>query len=265
MSPTEKNNWTTEDWIKKLKQQAEESKVYRHKLYHKVNLKTKKNILDIGCGTGAVTLDLAQSTKGQVIGIDIDSEKLKEAKKVLSNFSNIRLMKANVLDLPFEDEHFDLVVFNIVLMHIDSKSQDKAMSEMVRVTKKGGFILASLEPDYASMIVYPDEPTTPIVLKNFSDMGVDLKAGRKLKVLFNSVGLETEFGMDTDSEFIFYKDDKKRLDFFENDFWLFEKMLKKYGWTEKQIEEYKNEAINKIKNGLSFSFVPCFYAIGKKV
>ena len=47
--PDEKQDeWTCEDWIKKLKYQAEDSREYRHKLYEKVDLKNKKKILDVG-------------------------------------------------------------------------------------------------------------------------------------------------------------------------------------------------------------------------
>lgn len=157
MSDNEERKWKIEDWIRKLKQQAEDSMEYRHVLYEKVDLKNKKNILDVGCGTGAVTLDIAQSTNGQVTGIDIDSEKLEEARKVLYNIPNIKLMEADVLDLPFEDETFDLVLFNVVLIYI--KDQQKGMSEMARVIKKGGYVMATLEPDYASYISYPEDIT----------------------------------------------------------------------------------------------------------
>lgn len=262
MSAINEENWTTDDWINKLRQQAEDSREYRHKLYEKVHLKNKINILDVGCGTGAVTLDIALLTKGEVVGIDIDAEKLQEAEKVLCNIPNIRLKEADVLDLPFDDETFDLVVFNIVLMYI--KYQQRAVNEMARVTQKGGFVLGTLEPDYASKISYPEDPTLPLLLKNMEDLGADLYTGRKLKVLFNTAGLETEFGMETETNYILM-DDKKYLGMFLNDFWVLKKLFQKNGWTNEEIEKYKQEELERIKNGLRFSFTPCFYAIGKKV
>jgi ubiquinone/menaquinone biosynthesis C-methylase UbiE len=262
MSDEKQDDWTCEDWIKKLKYQAEDSREYRNKLYEKVNLKNKKKILDVGCGTGAVTLDIALLTDGEVVGIDIDSEKLGEAKRVLANISNVKLMEGDVLDLPFEGKSFDLVVFNIVLMHV--KDQQKAMEEMVRVTQKGGYVLGTLEPDYASRIDYPEDPATSYILKIFKERGADIYAGRKLKVLFNQAGLKTEFGMDTESDFVLIKDSKKILDMFLKDFWLFEKLLIKRGWTDERIKKYKIEEIERIKSGLSFHFTPCFYAIGRK-
>jgi ubiquinone/menaquinone biosynthesis C-methylase UbiE len=262
MSNNENDNWNIEDWIRKLKQQAEDSREYRHALYEKVDLRNKKNILDVGCGTGAVTLDLAQYTKGNVTGIDIDSDKLGEAQKVLSNVPNIKLMEADVLNLPFEDETFDLVVFTIVLMYI--KDQQKALNEMTRVTKAGGIVMAALEPDYASYISYPEDPISPLVQKKMENLGADLMTGRKLKILFSSAGLKTEVGIETAGDFIIMRDDAKLLENFHKSVWVIEKMLKGFEWSEKDIAKYLDDKKKRVKSGTDFGFMPSFYAIGKK-
>lgn len=263
MSAIKEDDWTIEDWAKKLKQQADESNEYRHKLYEKVDLKNKRRILDVGCGTGAVTMDIALLTKGDVVGVDIDDGKLQKAERLLSGINNAKVMKANVLNLPFENESFDLVVFNIVLVYI--KDQQKAVNEMARVTRKNGVVFATLEPDYASRIDYPENLASPLMLKYMEEMGADLYTGRKLKYLFSKAGLKTEFGIDTESDYILLKDDKKRLDMFLTQFWVLEKLFQKNGWTKEQIKKYKTEEIKRIENGLSFSFTPCFYAIGRKI
>ncbi len=257
------HEYTTQDWKRRLRQQAETSKEYRHKLYEKVDLKDKMKILDVGCGTGAITFDIAQITDGEVIGIDIDSEKLNEAKKALSDVPNILLMEADATDLPFENETFDLVVFTLVIMHI--KDQQKALNEMARVTKRGGIVLATLEPDYATLINYPDDPITELFVKYLIELGADIYAGRKLKILFNTAGLQTMIGIDTETEFLLVNDDKKRLKEFEEYFWNNEKILKNNGWKEREINKYKEEKIKQIKDGLSFGFLPAFYAIGRKM
>ena len=264
MSKNERPEWSTNDWIKKLKQQGEDSSTYRHKLYKKVGLENKRKILDVGCGTGAVTFDIAFSTKGKVTGIDNDPEKLQEAEKTLAKIPNIKLMKADVLELPFNDETFDLVVFNIVMMHVKPKNQPRAMAEMVRVTKKGGYVLGSCEPDYGGRIEYPEDDLTQLIFDNIKEVAADYSSGRKLKVLFNEAGLETEVGIDTEDDFVFIKDDNLRLERFKQDFWLIEKLFRKVGWTKEQMEEFKAQKMEKITNGLSFLFMPCFYAIGKK-
>jgi ubiquinone/menaquinone biosynthesis C-methylase UbiE len=262
MSDTENDHWKIEDWIRKLKQQAEDSREYRHALYEKVDMKNKKNILDVGCGTGAVTMDIARSTTGNVTGIDIDLEKLEEAERVLSNIPNIKLMEADVLNLPFEDETFDLVVFNVVLIYI--KDQQKAINEMTRVTEKGGFVMATLEPDYASYISYPEDPLGPLFIKNVEHMGADVQTGRRLKFLFSSAGLKTEMGLETAGDLIITRDDTKILKMFHEQLWVIEKILKKFNWTEEKIKEYCQEMENRKRLGTQFGFMPSFYAIGKK-
>ena len=262
MSNIKEHEWTTDDWIKKLKQQAEDSKEYRHKLYEKVALRNKRRVLDVGCGTGAVTMDIGLLTRGDVFGIDINAEKLQHAKRILSDVTNIKLMEADILNLPFDNSFFDLVVFNLFLIHI--KDQQKAVNEMARVTQKNGIVLATLEIDYASTIEYPESSVSLLFLKNKKERGVDLYTGRKLKALFTRAGLRTEIGLNFESNCLLLNDDKKRLEVFLKNFWVHKKILQKNGWTNEQIDKYRSEKIEMIKNGLSFCFEPGFYAIGRK-
>ena len=263
MSSKDDNTWGKKDWIKKLKQQAEDSKEYRHKLYEKVDLKNKKNILDIGCGPGEITLDIANLTNGQVTGIDIDPEKLEKAKIFLADVPNVKLLKADAQELPFEDETFDLVIFTITLTYI--KNKQKAINEMVRVTKPGGIVFATLEPDYAGEINYPESPVKPLIQKQMQELGADLETGRKLKVLFNRAGLKTEVGMETETDYIMIKDDQRFYELYKINSWVTEKLLRKDNWPEEKIKEYVKTEGELIKNGLRFHLLPCFYAIGRKI
>ena len=262
MSNIRKHEWSTDDWVKKLKQQADDSREYRQGLYNKVDLRNKRRVLDVGCGTGVVTMDIALLTKGDVLGIDIDTEKLQHAKRFLSEITNTEIINADILDLPFEDSFFDLVIFNLFLIHI--KNQQKAVNEMARVTRKKGIVLATLEIDYAGTLEYPESPVSSLFLKNKKERGVDLETGRKLKALFTRAGLRTEIGLNFESNCLLFNDDKKQLEGFLSNFWVREKLLKKNGWTNEQIDKYRSENIEMIKNGLSFCFEPGFYAIGRK-
>ena len=173
-------------------------------------------------------------------------------------------MEANALDLPFEDDTFNLVVFNIVLIHIKAADQQKAVNEMARVTKRGGTVLATLEPDYASYIEYPHNPVTDLILGSLKKLGADLQTGRKLRCLFSTAGLETKVGMETETDFLFIKDSKTQLEMFEKNVWVVEKVLKSAKWPQKKIEGYINDQRTKIKAGQVFRFTPGFYAIGRK-
>jgi len=73
-----------DDFIKKLELQALETAEERIPLYLEVGVKDANLILDIGCGSGMVTRDLAHLTKGKVIAIDGSTEMINVAKKVLA-------------------------------------------------------------------------------------------------------------------------------------------------------------------------------------
>ena len=263
MMTEEKNyEWSAEEWKRKLKQQAEDSREYRHRLYNKVGLKDARKILDVGCGTGVITLDIAENTTGEVTGIDIDENKLEDANKLLEGVPNAKAIYGDGTDIPFDDGSFDLAVFNIVLIHI--KDQQGAVNEMARVVKKGGTVLASLEPDYDGVIQYPENPLIPLYHESVKKLGADLQTGRKLKYLFSKAGLQTTVGFDTESEFLLINDDKKRMETFLKNFWVSEKVFKENGWSDEQIETYKKEQKEQIGTGQSFYLMTAFYAIGVK-
>ncbi len=253
--------WTTDELVQKLKEQAEENKEYRHNLYEKVNIKKNQRILDIGCGTGVITEDIALLTEGSVSGIDVDSTALALAQKKVSRL-RVNLIKANAVDLPFKSNTFDLVVFCGVLMYI--KDKQKAVHEMARVTRKGGAVLATLEPDYGNIICYPEDPALPPVFENLEDMGADIRTGRKLRSLFSNAGLKSEVGIFTGYFEDLSKSTEEQVDLFLKRFWFIEKVLVRKGWTQQKIDQYKKERIQLIKDNRIFQLLPAFYAIGRK-
>ena len=144
------------DFIKKLELQALETAEERLPLYLKVELKDAKSILDVGCGSGMVTRDIANLTKGKVIAIDGSKDMINVAKGVLKDYKNVELKIGNAEDIPFDDNIFDVVTCNLVLMW--AKNPQNVVNEMARVTKPGGIVLASLEPDYGGKLHFPENP-----------------------------------------------------------------------------------------------------------
>ncbi len=90
--------------------------------------------LDIGCGTGRWTRYLS-SRAGFIEAVD-PSNAIFAAAKILKDKDNIRLARASVETLPFEDETFDFVMSIGVLHHIPDTAQ--AMRDCVKKVKKGG-------------------------------------------------------------------------------------------------------------------------------
>lgn len=102
--------------------------------------KASEVALDVGCGTGIYSLELAKYGL-DVIGIDISSKMLKQAQNKASQAKHeITFLEGDFHHLPFEDEHFDLVFTNITMEFATQPKQ--VVSEAMRVLKKGGRFIA---------------------------------------------------------------------------------------------------------------------------
>jgi trans-aconitate 2-methyltransferase len=105
-------------------------------------VKADDSILDIGCGTGRLTLELARlARKGKVVGIDPSTEMLNKAAVVSSTVNNIRLMNIPAQQMAFTNE-FDLIYSNSALQWI--KEQEDVITRSYAALKSGGRIVVQL-------------------------------------------------------------------------------------------------------------------------
>lgn len=97
-----------------------------------------KKAIDAGCGGGRYSVALRKLGLGHVIGVDMSDKGLRDAKQRVENagIDAVEFKKANVLDLPFEDETFDFVWSSGVLHH--TTDMQKGVNELVRIMKTGG-------------------------------------------------------------------------------------------------------------------------------
>ncbi len=91
-------------------------------------------VLDVSCGTGEFLRKLATKKKTELYGTDISSQMIAKAQKKLGN--HVQLKKADVHNLPFQDNYFDYVVSTEAFHHY--YDQQRALQEMKRVLRKGG-------------------------------------------------------------------------------------------------------------------------------
>jgi len=104
-------------------------------------------ILELGCGTGQMSLFLARGNR-EVYGVDISNGSLLLGEKFRfeNEINNAYFMKMDIFDLKFKENTFDFTVSNGVLHH--TKDPRKAFKNLVDVTKPGGLIAIGLYHKY---------------------------------------------------------------------------------------------------------------------
>jgi ubiquinone/menaquinone biosynthesis C-methylase UbiE len=118
--------------------------------FSRLNIKAGYRILDIGCGSGRHTCAAYRFKNAFVIGADISGNELGEAKDRLKFHDRLGengggiwgLTMADVRDLPFKNDFFDLVICSEVLEHIPE--EESAAGEIIRVLKPGHHLVVSV-------------------------------------------------------------------------------------------------------------------------
>ena len=111
-------------------------------LVQEAQVNSGDSILEVGCGTGALTRWLARYTEGKnpITGIDINRYLLREAANLAhieGLEGTVQFEEGNAEDLPYPDNSFDLTMSVTVMEEVDA---DKMLAEMIRVTRPGGRI-----------------------------------------------------------------------------------------------------------------------------
>jgi ubiquinone/menaquinone biosynthesis C-methylase UbiE len=109
-------------------------------------LKSNETVLDLGCGTGFLFQHINESIR-LLVGLDISSNVLLEAKKRTKNLYNIALIRADADNTPFTDHTFDRVLAITLLQNMPDPM--KTISEMKRVGKpKAIFAITGLKKTF---------------------------------------------------------------------------------------------------------------------
>ena len=120
------------------------------------HLESGRSLLDVGCGPGTLTVDLARRVaRGRVVGVDSVEAIVEQARAdVPDGVSNVSFKVGDVYALDFEDGTFDIVHAHQVLQHLNDPVA--AVREMRRVCRPGG-VVAVRDADYAAMTWFPGD------------------------------------------------------------------------------------------------------------
>jgi ubiquinone/menaquinone biosynthesis C-methylase UbiE len=102
------------------------------------DLNEKSSVLDVGCGKGFMLVDLLKAIPTlDLSGIDISNYAIENSHELIKN----RLKVANCLNLPFEDNSFDLVISINTIHNLDELGCIKSLQEIERVKKKHSYLV----------------------------------------------------------------------------------------------------------------------------
>lgn len=153
-----------------------------------------RSLLDVGCGPGSLTTDLARRlAPGRVVGVDSEPAVLAEARRAAaeSGVGNVEFHESDAYTLPYDDGSFDIVHAHQLLQHLEHP--ERALEEMRRVARSGG-IVAARDVDFGTFIVFPSEPFLDRWLTMYkavhSANGGEPEAGRRLRSWARAAGLE---------------------------------------------------------------------------
>ena len=141
------------------------------------------SVLDVGCGPGTITVDIAERVApGRVIGLDAAEDVIAKAATLGEAIENVHFVVGDAYALDYPDDSFDVVHSHQTLQHL-ARPVD-ALRELRRVVKPGG-VVAVRDVDYAGTIIHPR--TEGIALweslyqKVHRSNGGEPDAGRRLK------------------------------------------------------------------------------------
>jgi len=186
-----------------------------------------------------------------VTGVDNDLGTVNSAR-----MRGLDVIQADVMDLPYEDDSFDLVYCSFLMLWLNGPA--RAIREMKRVSKH--WVICLAEPDYGGRIDHPAELTslTRYLAGDIREHGGDPYVGRKLRSFFNGNGMKAEIAVHQgvwDLEMLQHQSKEE---------WASIERAAERHVDATALREGKAAWEEGLKAGDLFQYNPVFYALGRK-
>ena len=163
-------------------------KRFKGMLIEQAAIAPDQRVLDLGCGTGTLAIQLKQGEPGaKVAGLDADPEMLDQARAKAERAGvELDLTEGFSTELPFKDKSFDRVLSTLFFHHLDPEPKRETAREIARVLKRGGELHVA---DWGS----PSDPVMRLAFQGirlfdgFSNTGENYRG--ELPAIFEGAGL----------------------------------------------------------------------------
>lgn len=164
----------------------------RSRLLRAAQIQRRRRIVDLGCGWGMVTAELAERCEAQIIGLDLHEPTLESARRSLPEAfsSRVNFQLSLEQQLALQDASVDMIFAQCAFLWM--KDPQAMLSECRRVLADNG-VLALLEPDYGGIMEWPESISTrDIWLDALQRAGAEPLIGRKLHYWLKMDGWQVE-------------------------------------------------------------------------